>query len=94
MAQTDEGTDSWDKVEASESFAEQIGKQHTASELSGDMGSVDSAEQEELLTMPDESLDMEEIGGFREQLGTSDDGQMSSEEFTAAAREQLEDESD
>ena len=87
----DQDGSSWDKVEASESFQERIGKQHDAG--SGDMASDQmSAEDPAVISMPDESLAADDGRSFREQLPTDDSAQMSSDEFAAAAQEQLEDE--
>lgn len=95
MADQDSG--SWDKVEASESFQEKIGKQHEA--VSGDMASDQmAADDPTVISMPDESLEADDSMSFREQLPTDDSTQMddttqmSSDEFAAAAEEQLEDE--
>jgi|GEM_PF-3490932 hypothetical protein len=90
MADQDNG--SWDKVEASESFQEKIGKQHDT--VSGDMASDQMSAEEDpsVISMPDESLAADDSMSFREQLPMDDGAQMSSDEFTAAAEEQLEDE--
>lgn len=86
----DQDSDSWDKVEASESFQEKIGKQHDA--VSGDMASDQMGEEDPaVISMPDESLAADDSMSFREQLPMDDSDQMSSDEFAAAAEEQLED---
>lgn len=91
MAKADESMGSWDKVEATESFQEQIGRQQDDSQVSGDMAGR-SAEDPAMISMPEESMAAEEIGSFREQLPMNDgEQQTTTDEFTAAAQEQLKD---
>jgi hypothetical protein len=83
---------SWDKLEDTESFREQIGKKHGKGADRDIMGYQDNAGSPGMISMPDEVLAADN-GSFREQLPSQDGGdKMTETEFNAATRDQLEDE--
>ena len=82
MATEDKG--SWDSIDETRSFQEQIGRSHDTGTMDGDSG-MDEADTPLPLSMPDEALDLEDGStddmderGFREQLPTqlTEDAQM------------------
>lgn len=96
MAEAGKDMSGWDKVDETEGFQEQLGSKR----YRDDSGAATaSADDQGMLTMPDESLAADDSSSFREQLPQDDaahtaDSAMMASDLEAATRDQHEDESD